>query len=268
MMFNKLQDDLFDAIWEGDLEAAKEAVDKGADVTLVRPSNQETPLGAAVRSDWVDLSRWLLDLGVNVNAVSGNSTWPVIFSARTAEMCELLLDRGADINVRDRSGCSVLMSVARGGDLAACELVVQRGADVHAVSDSGATALHAALWSGGRSAGEDIDWQALCRYFLRHGLSPAFIPADAPRDYLTPFQYAVKNGYVDIVAMFCDECSGDPSQTTLAGRSMRQLANHHWKVKDLLRQRSIEYAANTGIVNGSDGSTDRETKRARGLSPL
>jgi ankyrin repeat protein len=86
-------------------------LDAGADVEL-RGRSEETPLHCAVRSEKVDLVRFLLDRGANVNAPREDNETPLM-SRMWAErpnpaIIRLLIERGTDLTQRDSWGRTAL----------------------------------------------------------------------------------------------------------------------------------------------------------------
>lgn len=60
------------------------------------------------------------------------------------QMLELLLDRGAPVDMHNKTGWTALHRAAFNGRVEACRLLLRRGASIHAVTKSGCTALHLA----------------------------------------------------------------------------------------------------------------------------
>jgi uncharacterized protein len=60
------------------------------------------------------------------------------------ETLELLMNRGADINMRNKSGETALMWAAGNNHIEAVEMLLERGAKIHARNRSGQTALRLA----------------------------------------------------------------------------------------------------------------------------
>jgi ankyrin repeat protein len=52
-----------------------------------------------------------------------------------------LLERGADVHIRDRHGETALMKAARHGNYPVANLLIEHGADIHAKDATGSTAL-------------------------------------------------------------------------------------------------------------------------------
>ncbi len=68
------------------------------------------------------------------------------------DIVELLLEKGADINAKDRSGWTPLMEVAMSGPFEMLEFLLERGADFDAKSNNGTTALVYAQANGIQAA--------------------------------------------------------------------------------------------------------------------
>jgi ankyrin repeat protein len=64
-----------------------------------------------------------------------------------ADICGLLIEKGADVNARDESGDTALIYAASKGYAGICTLLIERGADANAKDNGGWTALH---WAASR----------------------------------------------------------------------------------------------------------------------
>src|SRR5437763_940845 len=78
----------------------------------------------------------------------GKQEPPQIPADRFAEVTRLLLERGADIQPRDRWGRTPLMVAAKAGNKEMVELLLGWEADVNARDQRGYTALMYAAWKG------------------------------------------------------------------------------------------------------------------------
>lgn len=97
-----------------------------------------TPLFPATAS--VEMTRLLLDHGANPNVRARTEATPIM-AAAGAEVIALLLARGADARARSKTGDSPLMEAAVRGDVAAARLLLEHGAEVNAVDHRGYTPL-------------------------------------------------------------------------------------------------------------------------------
>jgi len=88
----------------------------------------------------------LLDRGAEVNLKDSNG-WPPLMEAAFgghANTIRALLERGADVNAKDRAGWTPLMEAASKGHLEAVIVLLAYGADANAKNVKGWTALKAA----------------------------------------------------------------------------------------------------------------------------
>jgi ankyrin repeat protein len=155
------EDPIIKAAGSGDATFVTQLLEQGSSVNE-RTASGLTPLMAAVIGGHVDVVRVLLASGANPNLrrePDNNmyNEWSALLDAchagHSAEIVTLLLQAGADIEVRDQSGYSPLMWAA---DMAMVngerEEIVQRliaaGADVNSRRLDGESVLSVALNAG------------------------------------------------------------------------------------------------------------------------
>ena len=106
---------------------------------------------AAEANDFEEVVR-LIDQGADVNAIEVENEGTALHWAAIgggADIIELLLDKGAEIDAKAGGGLRPPSLAAMYGRYAAVELLVERGADVNAHDAYGSTPLHfAAQFSG------------------------------------------------------------------------------------------------------------------------
>ena len=123
------------AVGAGDLEAVRFLVEHGATVS-------GEALERAARSGDVRILRLLLAVTAT-DMGSADAGEYLVSARRNTEMVRFLLDRGIDVNARDRSGDRTpLIAAVSDGLLETTRLLLSRGADVSATDRRG----RAALW--------------------------------------------------------------------------------------------------------------------------
>lgn len=89
-----------------------------------------TPLNHAVNYDRIDIVKYLIGRGVNVNALYDNS--PSLLSAienENEEMINLLIDNGADVNLQNGYGNDALFKAVNTRNLDIIKRIVNNGAN-------------------------------------------------------------------------------------------------------------------------------------------
>jgi len=109
---------------------------------------------AACQGDTKKVER-LLWLGINVNAIDDEGASPLMLVeackgdvvTSRVELVELLIAKGADVNLRNSEGRTALMYAARNGDTPALNALLKSGASVNITDNGGETALTKAATS-------------------------------------------------------------------------------------------------------------------------
>jgi ankyrin repeat protein len=144
------------ASWEGAVDVASVLLSSGAGdqtdmVDRLSGRDGNAPLFCAVAARHIDVARVLVRHGARVEMRTGaDDSSPLHQAAVTgqAAMCELLIERGADIDSRDREENTPLHYASTVGHVRAVRTLVDEGADVNAQQDIGLTALHWACHKG------------------------------------------------------------------------------------------------------------------------
>lgn len=145
-----------------------------------------TVLAQAAAHDQIEKVRWLLDQGADMNALSVDCT-----ALMTAAACGslgvvgLLIDRGADPNIKNEAGWSALLHAVIADRPAIVELLITRGADPDTRDRAGRTALAHAVWNG---------HNRIAVLLLGHGANPN---ARQRPDDLPPWALAMKCAHLD-----------------------------------------------------------------------
>uniref|UniRef100_A0A671QIB8 Ankyrin repeat and KH domain-containing protein 1-like n=1 Tax=Sinocyclocheilus anshuiensis TaxID=1608454 RepID=A0A671QIB8_9TELE len=111
-----------------------------------------TPLMEAASGGYAEVGRVLLDKGADVNAPpvpsSRDTALTIAADKGHYKFCELLISRGAHIDVRNKKGNTPLWLAANGGHFDVVQLLVQAGAEVDAADNRKITPLMAAFRKG------------------------------------------------------------------------------------------------------------------------
>ena len=159
-----------------------ELIDSGADVNSTADScidMEPSPRGvtllmqASFRGD-LDIVKLLLNKGANVNLKNsyGESALAWAARGRHPEIVDVLLERGGDVDTREESGRTPLMDAAGTGDLDVVTYLLGKGASVNAKDSNGTTPLMFAAggywWLHARA-----NRRRIFGLLVRHGADPA-----------------------------------------------------------------------------------------------
>jgi ankyrin repeat protein len=145
--------DVFEAAATGDVDRLRGLLDSDPALVHAWTSDGFTALHYAVFFDGAAPAALLLERGADANALATHPQIKVrpIHSAAASQQTEsarLLLDHGADVNVRQEGGFTPLHSAAFHGDGTLAELLLERGADAALTTDEGKTAADVAAEKG------------------------------------------------------------------------------------------------------------------------
>jgi ankyrin repeat protein len=140
---------LMDMACLGDLGRIECFIKQGADVNEKSGSNNITPLRGAAELGHVYAAKLLLDKGADIDArdKEGRTVLMVAAEFGLLEVTRFLLDNGADVNA-EAEGLPALSRAAREGHLEIVKLLLEKGADVRAEPSPGWTALQMAHEGG------------------------------------------------------------------------------------------------------------------------
>jgi ankyrin repeat protein len=145
-MVNSLEDDLYKAVDKGDIAKVKELINKGANVNYITESNNHSLLRWAVDKDNVEMAKLLIANGAEINNGYGEPLLIRAVIGGRISMLKFLLEKGVDINVKDKHGQTALMHAAHmGARYNVVKYLLEQGADVSIKSKNGYTALDNAI---------------------------------------------------------------------------------------------------------------------------
>jgi ankyrin repeat protein len=109
-----------------------------------------TPLWCSISASHLPAARLLLQYGADPNVRSTGSTTMLHQAAisEEADLCSVLLSHGADVNTMDDEGNTALHYAATSGSVACVRTLLKAGADVDVKQQQGLTAVHWACHKG------------------------------------------------------------------------------------------------------------------------
>jgi ankyrin repeat protein len=143
--------DIFEASAVGNLGRVHQLVDAQPGLANAVAKDGFQPLGLAAFFGHLEVARFLLEMGAEVNSPSDNGlhVMPLHSAAanRHLEIARLLLEHGAMVNARQADDFTPLHAAAQNGQLEMVKLLLYNGADIMAASSGGETPLYFALRS-------------------------------------------------------------------------------------------------------------------------
>ncbi len=134
--------DIYDAAAIGEMKTLHEAIERDASLVNSRSNDGATPLGLAAFFGHKDAAEFLLNNEAKLDLIATNPAFPfsAIHSAVSGghgDIFDLLLARGADVNVREGGGFTVLHEAAAIGNLEYIRVLLAHGANPSARTDDG-----------------------------------------------------------------------------------------------------------------------------------
>ena len=122
-------------IMEGDAEEVRKCIKRGADV------NNTVALVVAFRTGNTEIIKILMENGADVNIKNKYGTTSLTHAAwyGCTGLAKLLLEYGADVDAKDNRGWTALMWASLIGNIEIFKLLLENGADLEAKNDDGET---------------------------------------------------------------------------------------------------------------------------------
>ena len=160
------------AVMRDYVPSIKVLIENGADIEKVGAEGY-LPLSVAIAEDKFEAAKTLMDAGANINTPAGpDGLTPLMVAAsqiapaegaiflpsstRPINIAEGLIERGADVNAKSKSGLTALMIAAANNNPPMIGLLIDAGADVSAKNSQGKTAADVAQANGNAEAAQAI----------------------------------------------------------------------------------------------------------------
>jgi len=198
--------EIIDAAKSGDLSKVKELVEKNPQLVNTKDITGRTPLHWAARGVHLELLKYLVEKGADVNARDTFRIIPLhsVVSRNNLNAAEYLLDHGSDINAQDNNEKSSSLHFAsyRGfKDMA--KLLIDRGALLNLLNKYNRTCLFEAIRGYGtvfQQARDKSEWIEIVKALIAKGAD-----LDIPDgDNLSPLILAVNDGSNELVKLLLD----------------------------------------------------------------
>lgn len=140
----ELNERLVGAVMDGNMAAVVDLLSEGADVNALGMYSGWTPLILAARKGETELVNFLLSQGADVNEKSSVRNRTAIMEAvrnRSVESVKALLTANPDVDAVDWEGYTVLMFAAISGQSEMVDVLLEHGADVNVKNKVGSSAL-------------------------------------------------------------------------------------------------------------------------------
>ncbi len=194
----------------------------------------ETMLMGAIQNQNYVNTRFLLNLGVPANNLTPNrETFALKEAARFAnlDLTKLLVNAGADSNLKDRNGFTALQAAARSNGIGVVEFLLTNGAKVNSTSDNKKSALHHAcsykMVKLLTDSGADIKLKDIEGHTAKH-----YIKDKTTSDYLT---HLVRTVQSDSTTTIPSKTSNDTKSTNDSKSTLDNSDNSDVKIYSLVK---------------------------------
>lgn len=216
-------------------DSAKIVINKGVDVN--QRERDSYLINAACYRGSLDMVRFLIDKGADINVVAGDGGTPLFWAAggdNSGELVQLLLDRGARIDVKNRVGTTpyekaVYRAISKGDNYEVLKIFLDHGIDVDTAPEKGEAAGYTPLMGAVINNKPELS-----RFFLDHGANVNAVAGDSN----TPLLIAAGQGNLEMVKLLVTSGAHTGHQN-IEGHTALQIAEEegHKEVVNYLREK-------------------------------
>jgi ankyrin repeat protein len=136
-------DQIHELAQKGDLEGLKAMIEKDPKLVNIRDKDGRTPLHWASRGVHLEVVKFLVDKGADVNAEDSNKVVPLHSLAvrNAAAAIAILVAKGAEVDAKDYGGNTALHYAALSDSVDAVAVLIEKGADIENRENYGRTPL-------------------------------------------------------------------------------------------------------------------------------
>jgi len=190
-------EDIFDAAQKGTVEDVRYFVEEKYDDVNIQ-NDLGSPLHYATRNVSVDVTKYLVSHGANLNAAGYDGEVPLHWAARDEDYIEAakyLISEGADVNAKTRVGYTLLHMAVGCGNVELVKVLISNGTNVNAQwGDDGTAPLHIVVRNNSSKAKPaEIE---IVKYLILQGKADVNIKET---DGMTPLHVAACSGNMDFV---------------------------------------------------------------------
>ncbi len=223
--------DIHEAVKTGDLQKVQELIKNDPDLVNLKDISGRTPLHWAARNDHLNIVKFLVNNGADVNAEDNQGISPLFYSVWLGgnyEIAECLVNIGADVNFKRSNGQTLLYLASREGIDKTAKLLIEKGADLNQPDAVGKTPLFISV---------ENRHQNIVELLLDHGAQTSL------KDNFgrTPLHQSAIEGYIQISALLVAN-GADVNEQDHAGKTPLHYAGKygHEKLARLLKSKGGE----------------------------
>jgi ankyrin repeat protein len=247
--------DLKTAVTNGDLTLVRSMIEGDRSLLEFKIDSIFTPLNMASYVGKTDIVKYLLEKGADINTKDREGSTPLQNAAAKGhfDIVKLLVEKGSDVNYKDDNGVTPIHFGCMSGNVDLVKYLVEKGADINAVSKIGRKPAVDAVFGG------NVE---VLKYLESKGVNMKGLEAGAGN---TPLHIATGRGNIEMLKYFISKGydvnkKNDASQTPFT-----------WAIgggnTEILRL-FIENGANVNFQDRLSGKTTLHFASVRGNAEL